>query len=549
MPGVIDSLWVRLGFQADPAAVEHFKHKIEGLRGSLEKLGALAGIEVLKRIGEFVERAVEGAAKVNDLSEATDVAADKIAAMGKMAVEGSSSTEAMGEAIMSVSRATGAAAAGFPRFQKLFEQLGISAKDGTGKAKDTVTMMGELAAKFAGLGTSERNALAGRLGIDPMIAKMMADHGAEFVPQMQEKAGQALLTAEDYARADETEKSFNRMHGTIGGLTTLVATQLSPWVNKALDAFQNWWKANRPEVVQRFNGLMKTLSGHLQTLWAVLTDVYDVVRRAYEWFDKLGISSLVFKAAVAGIVSYKLGGWAKESASAIRGLGNAFLGLKGGTMPLGAAVAGLLLILEDLWVWKKGGKSFFGMLYNEFPAAFAAAALSVGTLTGAFITMKIQAWAAAAAGAAAAASAAGGKVGALGGIAKGVLGTGTGVSGAVGGLMVPAALAATVGVAGGLGLDALAKQFRLGAYGIDLKTPGLDNFKSSRFRPWQPSDSVDANGRPLWLQKHSATSNTWKIDKVEIKADKGRERQAGQALIDKSRQIADAHNARSPVHY
>lgn len=381
MSNVIDSLLVRIGFDVDTHGVEGAKHHVGLLKESLEALGIMAGVELAHRFVEFVERAVSGAAAVQEFAETTGIAADKVDSMSRAAADAGVPVEAMREAIMGVFRATGAAAAGFPRYTKLFQQLGLNAKDSTGHVKDAQTMMGELSDKFSKMDAATRIAVAGRLGINARLAALMGEEGsAGMRGRFAETEKNGLLTAEDFERAHGTELALEKLHRTIQGVTTIVANQLSPWLVKALDLFQEWWKANREEVVRGFIGGVRELAGVLKTVGSFLRDVYGFGKDVLDTLDRLGIKGGVLKGIVGAIVAYKLGGWALQAAAGLAQLAVGFGGLQAATLFVGLLAGAIALLVQDIYVFYKGGNSLIGQLSEEWPGALEAAQLLVVAL-------------------------------------------------------------------------------------------------------------------------------------------------------------------------
>lgn len=492
MSNVIDSLLVRIGFDVDTHGVEGAKHHVGLLKESLEALGVMAGVELAHRFVEFVEHAIGGAAAVQEFSETTGIAAEKVDAMSRAAADAGVPMEAMKDAIMGVFTATGAAAAGFPRYTRLFQQLGLHAKDSTGHVKDAQSMMGELADKFGKMDAATRIAVAGRLGINARLAAMMAEEGsAGMNARFGEASRNGLLTAEDFERAHATELSIEKLHRTIQAVTTIVANQLSPWLTKALDTFQEWWKVNRTEVLERFRAGVTALGHAIGTVTSFFRSAYGVVRDVIDVFDELGISGGIVKTVVAAIVAYKLGGWATQGAAGLANLISQFGHLKIATAFTGALIAAIALLLQDLWVWHKGGKSFLKQLSEEYPAAMYAIITAVTALTAAWVAMKVQA-VTSMMGAAGAAHAAASATHAVGTAARSSMGAWIGLVGVIASL----AELAVPPILDALGIVDIGK-VRMGK-----KTKKFVKEKANQeggFTPYAPSDEVDALGNPLWL--------------------------------------------------
>jgi hypothetical protein len=358
---VIDSLWVRLGFSVDHQKLAAFKSQVDGIKHAVQGMAALIGIQAVRQVAAFVEHAVGGAADVQKFAEATGMAASEVDAMSRAVADADVGAEEMRGTIESVYRATGMAAAGFPRFAKLFKILGIEAKDSSGKAKSAAVVMAELAGKFSKMDPATRIAMAARLGISARLSAFMAEQGnAGLGSRFEEARGSGLLSDDDFEKADKTEKAFERLHRTIRGITTVIALELSPWVTKITDGFLAWWKANRKEVVTKVREGFTLLGAALKRVWGWGTELIGVFRGLYKWLDKLGIATWVFYGAAAALALVKLGAWALGIQAAVSKLNGALLVTSLHMLKIGLAVAVAYLALQDLATFFRGGDSLIG---------------------------------------------------------------------------------------------------------------------------------------------------------------------------------------------
>jgi hypothetical protein len=385
MATIIDSLLVSLGFKVEPEGLEKFAKHVEGVKHMAE---AVFSFEIVKRIGEFVEGSIEAAAHIQDTAEAFDLSATKMAALGKVAVAHSSDLAAVSAAYQGISQMAGQAAMGIGRGAKLFQQLGLHAKDGTGKAKSGLEVMGDVADKLAKAGTTGRLAMASRLGIDPVLAKAMAQMGRQkFMEEVASAEGKGILSEHDYEVADQTEIAFKQLHGTVKNFTALVAIQLGPTVQKLNKEFGAWVAANRQVIVQ------KTREFFEKVRW-VLSKVVDGVK-------ELAKHGTALKAIVGLLIAQSLGSkvklWVgplidlaasmKNGAAAAEALKKGVTNVK--TALTGGIVAAIGLVIEDLWQFYHGGESATGWLLERFPYAVEVAQGAIAVLSGTLVALTV----------------------------------------------------------------------------------------------------------------------------------------------------------------
>ena len=364
---IIGKFFGVLGFKVDHHGVEEFQRSLDHVKHAVQGIFAT---ELIGHVMEFVERSIGAAAAVNNLGEVTEMSAEKIAALGRVAIDNSSNVDAMKEAILGVYRATGQAAMGIGRNVKLFQALGLHAKDSSGHVKSAETMMGELADKFQKMDMAKVVATAGRLGIDPMIAKAMKEMGAEgWEKAVGEALGKGLLTEEDYRQADKTEKTFKRFHLITGQIAALLANQLAPWLRRAVDAIEKFITENKVQIVKKLHAAMGVLSSVLETIWYWGKHIWAVFESVYRWFNQTASAATAMKVAIGAIVALKLSSEIGKAASAAMGL---FKSL--GALPslFGLAIIAVGLLIDDFLVWKEGGESFIGDVEQKWPRAFEA---------------------------------------------------------------------------------------------------------------------------------------------------------------------------------
>lgn len=365
---IIGKFFGVLGFKVDHHGVNEFKESLEHVKHAVE---GLLMIELGERIYEFVERSIGAAAAVNDFAEVTEMTAEKVDALGRVAIEHSSNLDAMKGAIMGVYRATGQAALGIGRNVKLFQTLGIHAKDSSGHVKSAETVMEELADKFQSMDMAKVIGTAGRLGIDPMIAKAMKEMGAEgWRKEVGEAMSKGLLSNHDYEQADKTEKTFKRLHLVLGQITSLVANQLAPWVRKAVDAFEKFVIQNKIAFVNKLHAAMKFLSDVLSTLWSWGERIFDVMGRLYSRMDASRKAGEAFRLVLIAIAAVETAQVIGKVADAVNNLWKAFTAILKvlGLMSLLVVAVGLLL--EDWLAFQRGEESLIGDLQTKWPAAF-----------------------------------------------------------------------------------------------------------------------------------------------------------------------------------
>jgi hypothetical protein len=347
---ILDSLWVRLGFQVDPKNLEKFDGLAQKAKSTMLGLGAaISGAAV--GLGLMVQHTADKMDAVGDFADIMGMSAREVEAFNKVAKENDSSAEAMQGTISSLTALTGQAAAGFKRATMVFQKFGLHAKNADGSTKSFDEILADVIEKLQTLDTGKQIALASRLGIDQSLLPLLRKGVTNF-EQLRDAALKANpFSEEQYALADKTTKQYAKAKSAIDLLTKRISVALMPMVNRVLDSFVKWTKNEGN--VRRLSSAVEMVGKVLEYLWQNLGKVIGLV----------GV-----------FMTYKLGVYvgdlANKIAAAAKSMGS--LHAAGGLLKsllTGGLIGLILLIAEDLWVFYSGGESVTGLLMQKFPEA------------------------------------------------------------------------------------------------------------------------------------------------------------------------------------
>lgn len=485
---LLEEFFVLLGVKADHGALDKFREHVSSVRHALEALGVVAAFEAGKRLMEFVEHAIDGASQTQDLSEALGLAATEIAAFTSAGMKMGIETQDMVGALDGVTRAAGAAAAGFPRYTKLFEQL-FGAKGAEEAKKSTDEIFSDIADKFETMDARTRLAVAGRLGISGKLANAMAERGgAGFLEMVQKSRKASLLSDEDFEKADKAKIQFELLHRVIGQVVTVIGMQLVPFVKRAMELFLEWWGANRRALIQRFVDILWVVIYYVGVLW--------------NWFKKIiGVLGDVWQTLTFGL----LPGW--------WGLIAAVMVLKGAGL-----IGWLVSVIVHMKTW----------LLTMGPIVATIALVAIGIMglisiytqmrdnAGVILNWMRDAW-------------------------RGIVDEVKNLASAI--LKIPGVKRVVDYVMGDT------EHPEAEGY-TDSFLRDREKAKAQKIKDEAAPDWIDASGVAHWkLRGGNNTSNKTvvQIDEVNIKADKGRESTVGQQLGDQVKQgIGSVRNAQGP---
>lgn len=333
----IDEFLIRLGVDSDTQGLAEFM-------GGLRKVSALATVTVGAVAGltagvtAFFGAALDGLDSLRNLAEDTGTELAYIQRLGYAAEVSGSSVEAASASVKGLAKTIGEAASGLGRGAQTFQKLGLSAKNADGSVKGVSQVLGELQAKMQGLSQAERLSMLSKLGIDPSMVKTLSTTSEEMRALFEEAEKLGLVTADGAQAAGAFKDTVSQTSMAIGALKTNIAIGLAPQLTELVGDFRDWIIANR-ELIR--GGLTKAVDWILAVFRAIsnfLRAIDQVVSATLGWKQALialvAVLALVKRASIAAFLTNPV-----------------FL--------IAAAVAGLILLVDDLITYLRGGKSAF----------------------------------------------------------------------------------------------------------------------------------------------------------------------------------------------
>lgn len=320
MANIIDSLLIAI--KMDNTDLDKGLKQAEGKVSSFAdriKLGAIAKLEAFASVGFAMSQVKKLTAVADELGKIADrIGADvpKLQSWATASKLAGGSVEAFyGTAERLGSELQRIAITGKSRLLPFFESMGVATLDATGKARDVFDVLTDVAGAVEGM---DRQTSAG------ILKRLQLDEGTIGLLQMGKKGMQDLIR-------------YERELGVFQKEDTVIA-------------------ANYNDAMDRLIRTMNMSFLPVMRLFApVLTEAAKAMTSAFAFIQK---HSLAFEIALAGIALV-------IGALVLPSLWSLFVAIM--TNPITwiiAAIVGLILILEDLYVYAKGGKSQFEDLWK-----------------------------------------------------------------------------------------------------------------------------------------------------------------------------------------
>jgi hypothetical protein len=293
---------------------------------------AAAGITVATgAITTFVVKTMSGADAMAQLAKNTGVSIEKIQTLGYAASMSGSSQEALEGTLKSLSKTIGSAA---QKGSADFSRLGISVRDANGNIKKADTILMEVGQSFKRLNLSmqEQQSFASALGIDDSLLQMLNKSSSEMAVLQARAKALGVISDAQAKKIINFNNSVKTLKFGMQSLARQAAIGLSPVIQNLSNKFIDFLSKNK-----FYEGIEKLAKG--------FEFVVDGAIRLIKFMDDLIDATITWKGAILV-------------------LGAVFAMTPIGKMVL--LITGLLLIIDDLVVAFRGGKSVIRDFFKEF---------------------------------------------------------------------------------------------------------------------------------------------------------------------------------------
>lgn len=356
----IAELFAELGLEINKESFEKGSELIEGVHHALE---ALAVFEGVKMLGEWVEGTAEAADKAVKLAQKLGTTAESVQELGYAAELSDVPIEQLQGGMVRLAKGMEEAAkTGKGPVVDAMHKLGLSMSDAEFKSGDLTEQLMHIADGFADMPdgaekTAAAVALFGRSGADliPML-----NAGRDGIGELREEARAlgVVIDEESAKKFEEFNDDVRRVKAGLTGLKNEAVVALLPMLQKAVAGMMAWIKANREwlkakieQVVHALYVIFSALVRVIGVAVKILSELADIVQLVVEAFNDLmgsadAVEDLLVGAAIA--------------------VGAAWLLANLPLIAMLAAIAAIILVVQDLWSWMNGGDSVLKNLYEAF---------------------------------------------------------------------------------------------------------------------------------------------------------------------------------------
>lgn len=341
---VVDEFLFKLGVVADLKQAKQFRQTLSDVARTasiaVTAVGALAG-----GMTAFFAKALNGLDTLNQAARATGASAEYLQQLGFAAAQNGASLESALSSVRGLSKVIGEAADGMGRGARAFEHYGLSAKNADGSIKSVTQMIGELQNKMQRLSDPQRSAFLQKMGIDSAMLQTLRLSRTELHDLMQEAQELGVATQEQADIASAWGDAMTRITWIFKSLRTQIALGLAPQLLKLAERFKEFLLRNKELIRDGLRRFIELLFATVRALVHTGIAIDQVIRRTVGWKTALW--------ALVGVLA-----WVKRATIA------AFI--VNPVLWLSAAIAGLIVLVDDFVTYMQGGESALGKFWAPF---------------------------------------------------------------------------------------------------------------------------------------------------------------------------------------
>jgi hypothetical protein len=352
---VVDELVTLLSFKTSPGtekAIKSIKDGIATLKSEVTKWAA-AATAAGAATSAFLLSASDKAIELQKLSQSTNLSTDSLQQWQYAAEAVGASSAAVTSDLESLLKTMSSPIPGELNMELMM--LGVSVRNASGQLRGADEVLKDVGDKLNKMGAAESVQWAERVGISNDTL-MLLKQGRQGLSELFEEAQLvgAIIPEDAINRGAELSKSIKTLKTVFQALGNSIALSFAPNLKKVVDNFKQFLINNADFVRQGLGVTIDGVSRGFGRFWDILVKIKDGFVALLQPMQPF-LKNMDAVKVVAGLVTGALAGFLALMAPAIIQFA-----------AVGAAIAGVSLVIEDFITWLQGGESVIGDIVNAF---------------------------------------------------------------------------------------------------------------------------------------------------------------------------------------
>lgn len=352
---VVDELVTLLSFKTSPGtekAINSIKDGIDTLKSEVTKWAA-AATAAGAATSAFLLSASDKAIELQKLSQSTNLSTDSLQQWQYAAEAVGASSAAVTSDLESLLKTMSSPIPGELNMELMM--LGVSVHNASGQLRGADEVLKDVGDKLNKMSSARAVQWAERVGISNDTL-MLLKQGRQGLSELFEEAQLvgAIIPEDAINRGAELSKSIKTLKTVFQALGNSIALSFAPNLKKVVDNFKQFLINNADFVRQGLGVTIDGVSRGFGRFWDILVKIKDGFVALLQPMQPF-LKNMDAVKVVAGLVTGALAGFLALMAPAIIQFA-----------AVGAAIAGVSLVIEDFITWLQGGESVIGDIVNAF---------------------------------------------------------------------------------------------------------------------------------------------------------------------------------------
>lgn len=352
---VVDELVTLLSFKTSPGtekAIKSIKDGISTLKSEVTKWAA-AATAAGAATSAFLLSASDKAIELQKLSQSTNLSTDSLQQWQYAAEAVGASSAAVTSDLESLLKTMSSPIPGELNMELMM--LGVSVHNASGQLRGADEVLKDVGDKLNKMSSARAVQWAERVGISNDTL-MLLKQGRQGLSELFEEAQLvgAIIPEDAINRGSELSKSIKTLKTVFQALGNSIALSFAPNLKKVVDNFKQFLINNADFVRQGLGITIDGVSRGFGRFWDILVKIKDGFVAILQPMQPF-LKNMDAVKVVAGLVTGALAGFLALMAPAIIQFA-----------AVGAAIAGVSLVIEDFITWLQGGESVIGDIVNAF---------------------------------------------------------------------------------------------------------------------------------------------------------------------------------------
>ena len=352
---VVDELVTLLSFKTSPGtekAIKSIKDGIDTLKSEVTKWAA-AATAAGAATSAFLLSASDKAIELQKLSQSTNLSTDSLQQWQYAAEAVGASSAAVTSDLESLLKTMSSPIPGELNMELMM--LGVSVHNASGQLRGADEVLKDVGDKLNKMSSARAVQWAERVGISNDTL-MLLKQGRQGLSELFEEAQLvgAIIPEDAINRGAELSKSIKTLKTVFQALGNSIALSFAPNLKKVVDNFKQFLINNADFVRQGLGVTIDGVSRGFGRFWDILVKIKDGFVALLQPMQPF-LKNMDAVKVVAGLVTGALAGFLALMAPAIIQFA-----------AVGAAIAGVSLVIEDFITWMQGGESVIGDIVNAF---------------------------------------------------------------------------------------------------------------------------------------------------------------------------------------